>query len=82
MQCNEEAFLIVFSLSSLSSLSIMSSIAPYALGQSVNNEVEIISVEDIPNNAIETVLDESAVFLNWVFDGTEECKNHNVLSIH
>ena len=42
----------------------MSSIAPYALGQSVNNEVEIISVEDIPNNAIETVLDKSAVY-SW-----------------
>ena len=58
MKCNEEAFLIVFSLSSLSSLS-MSSIAPYALGQSVNNVVEII-----PNNAIETVLDKSAVY-SW-----------------
>ena len=58
MQCKEEAFLIVFSLSSLWSLS-MSSIAPYALGQSVNNEVEII-----PNNAIETVLDKSAVY-SW-----------------
>ena len=40
----------------------MSSIAPYALGHSVNNEVEIISVEEIPNNAIETVLDKSAVY--------------------
>ena len=58
MQCKEEAFLIVFSLSSLWSLS-MSSIAPYALGQSVNNVVEII-----PNNAIETVLDKSAVY-SW-----------------
>ena len=58
MQCKEEAFLIVFSLSSLWSLS-MSSIAPYALGQSVNNEVEII-----PNNAIEKVLDKSAVY-SW-----------------
>ena len=37
----------------------MSSIAPYALGQSVNNEVEII-----PNNAIEEVLDKSAVY-SW-----------------
>ena len=52
----------------------MSSIAPYALGQSVNNVVEII-----PNNAIETVLDKfkCSLFLNWVFDGTVEWNNHN-----